>query len=197
MHKSVGNVVYLRDLTDHGWDSKTIRLFFFSARYRDTVDLSEASLEQARSQRQRLQDFVERLRSVDADVKSGNDLSQELLATFETAMDNDLNTPEALASIFAIVKRGNALMDAGGLGKGSAAALISALKKVDSVLGVITFEVEGLPPDLSALVEQREAARRRRDFVESDRLRGLLEEKGIAVEDTPSGTRWKRVTRGG
>ena len=197
MHKSVGNVVYLRDLTDHGWDPLTIRLFFFSARYRDIVDLSDTSLEQAHSQRQRLQDFVERLRSVDVNTASGLDLSKELLSTFEEAMDNDLNAPEALASIFAIVKKGNSLIDAGELGKDEAAALLAALEKVDSVMGVIRFEVESLAPDLVALVEQREAARRRRDFTESDRLREALHKKGIVVEDTPSGTRWRRVTPGG
>ena len=196
MHKSVGNVVYLRDLVGEGWDPLTIRLFFFSARYRDVIDLTDQALEQARSQRDRLQGFIERLRASHPKEGSGEDLSRGLLSGFEAAMDDDLNTPEALAAIFSTTKKANALMDSGGLGEGAAASLLAALKRADSVLGVMRFEPEALPQDLAELVLEREAARKRRDFAESDRLRDALLRKGVAVEDTPTGTRWKRVSAG-
>ncbi len=196
MHKSAGNQVYLRDLVAQGWDPLTVRLFFLSARYRDVVDLTESGLEQARSQRQRLGDLIGRLQSVTSESDSGGELAGDLLAAFEEAMDDDLNTPEALAALFTTVRKANAMADSGGLGREPAAALLGALKRVDSVLGVMRFEQEGLPPDILSLIEQREAARRRRDFAESDRLRVALLEKGVVVEDTPSGTRWKRATTG-
>ena len=196
MHKSVGNVVYLRDLFGQGWDPLTVRLFFFSARYRDAIDLTEAALEQARSQRQRLQDFVERLRSVPAGPPSDHTLAKGLISAFGAAMDDDLNTPEALASIFTFVKQTNALIDSGQLGGDAASSILDALGAVDSVLGVFKFGVEALAPELASLVEEREAARRRRDFAESDRIRAALLAKGIVVEDIPTGQRWKRATSG-
>jgi len=196
MHKSVGNVVNLRDLIKQGWDPLTIRLFFFCARYRDTIDLTETALEQARSQRQRLQDFVDRLKSVPHTASSEGDLAGDLLSAFEAAMDDDLNTPEALASIFTFVKKANALLDAGELGSDAAGSLLKALQRINSVLGIIKFEKEALPPDLAALVERRDAARRRHDYAESDRIRDMLLARGIAVEDTSTGTRWKRMAGG-
>ncbi|MGD0478157.1 MAG: cysteine--tRNA ligase [Nitrososphaerales archaeon] len=196
MHKSVGNVVYLRDLLKQGWDPLTIRLFFFSARYRDATDLTETALGQARSQRQRLQDFVERLKSVPAGPGSKGDLTRDLLSAFEAALDDDLNTPEALASIFAFVKKTNALIDAGDLRSEGAVTVLDALQRINSVLGILKFETEALPPDLAALVERRDSARRRHDYAESDRIRVMLLTRGIVVEDTPSGTKWKRAARG-
>lgn len=196
MHKTVGNVVYLRDLFSQGWDPLTIRLFFFSARYRDGIDLTEGALEQARSQRQRLQDFVERLTSVPAGSASKGDLSHELLSTFEAALDDDLNTPEAMASIYTFIKRANTLIDAGDLGGAAASSLMDALRRINSVLGVFKFEKDALPSDLAELVERRDAARKSHDYAESDRIRKVLLARGIVVEDTPSGTKWKRAAAG-
>ncbi|MGP8057146.1 MAG: cysteine--tRNA ligase [Nitrososphaerales archaeon] len=196
MHKSLGNEVYLRDLFKQGWDPLTIRLFFFSARYRDAMDLTETVLEQARSQRRRLQDFVERLNSVPAGPGSKDDLTRDLLSAFEAALDDDLNTPEALASIFTFVKKTNAMIDSGDLRGDDAASVLDALQRINSVLGILKFEKEALPPDLVALVERRDAARKRRDYAESDRIRDVLLARGIEVEDTPSGTRWKRTASG-
>lgn len=200
MHKSVGNEVLLRDLFKQGWDPLTIRLFFFSARYRDAMDLTETALEQARSRRRRLQDFVDRLRSVPATAAtttaSKGGLTEDLLSAFEAALDDDLNTPEALASIFTFVKRANALIDAGDLGSDAATSVLDALQRINSVLGIFKFERDALTPDLAALVERRDAARRKHDYAESDRIRDMLLSRGIAVEDTPSGTRWKRTAGG-
>jgi len=196
MHKSVGNVVYLKDLMGDGWDPLTIRLFFFAARYRDAIDLTGEALEQARSQRKRLQDFVDRLRALPSAAPGDDDPSGELLPAFEAAMDDDLNTPEALAAIFKFVKKGNASLDARVLGGGSAKRILAALERVNSVLGVLRLEEEALPEDIAALIGKRDAARKRRDFAESDRIRDLILSKGIIVEDTPAGTRWKRAGGG-
>jgi len=195
MHKSIGNVVYIRDLFSQGWDPITIRLFFISARYRDEIDLTDTALEQARSQKQRLHDFVERLRSVPAGPTLSGDLVGGLLSAFEAAMDDDLNTPEAMAAIFRFVKKINAMIDSGDLGGESAASVLDSLQRVNSVLGIFSFETDALPPDLAELVELRGAARNRRDYTESDRLRNELLSHGITLEDTPTGTKWKRVKR--
>jgi len=195
MHKSVGNVVYLRDLANDGWEPLTIRLFLITSRYRDPMDLTDSSLEQARAQRARLGDFVVRLKGVSTSAERTN-LPAQFLRDFEEAMDDDLNTPKALSVLFTYVKRLNTLMDSGSVGREEAADTIAALKKVDSVLGIMEFEEGVLPPRLAELIANRDEARRKKDFAASDRLRTELLAEGIMVEDTPQGSRWKRVPRG-
>lgn len=191
MHKSLGNVVYLRDLVKQGRSPLTVRLFLLGSRYRDALDFTEAQLDQAEAQRGRLQGLISRLRSVKGGQK-GNGLSSSLLAGFSKAMDDDLNTPKALAAIFTFAKRTNTLIDEARIGEGAADEIISALRRVDSVLGVMDFEEEPLPEELRVTIETREAARRAGDYQKSDQLRAELLEKGIVVEDTPRGTVWKK-----
>ena len=196
MHKSVGNVVYLRDLTSSGWDPAVVRLFLITSRYRDQMDLTDSSLVQARAQRDRLSDFILRLRSIKASGAKSSDLSEDFVRRFEEAMDDDLNTPEALSALFTYVKRMNTLMDSGSVGQEEASKAIEALKRIDSVLGIMEFEEGNLPRRLAELIAKRDEARKRKDFAESDRLRKELLAEGIVVEDTPTGSRWKRVGRG-
>ena len=196
MHKSVGNVVYLRDLTKAGWDPLVVRLFLISSRYRDPIDLTDSSLEQAKAERERLGDFILRLKSVGAPHAKPPDLSDDFIRQFEEAMDDDLNTPKALSAVFAYVKRMNTLIDSGSVGPDEASRAIDALKRVNSVLGILDFKEETLPSRLAGLIAKRDEARKRKDFAESDRLRKELLAEGIVVEDTPTGSRWKRVAPG-
>ena len=196
MHKSAGNFITLRELIRQGWDPMAIRLFLISARYRDPIDLTESALSQARSQRDRLQEFIARLRGVTTPGAAGGEAGQEFLADFEEAMDDDLNTPRAFAALFAFLKKVNTMIDDGSIGRQGALKTIEALKRADAVLGVMDFEEESLSPELAAIIAKRDEARRRKDFAESDRLRDVLLRSGVEVEDTPSGTRWKRPRRG-
>jgi cysteinyl-tRNA synthetase len=196
MHKSVGNVVNLRELLKEGWDPLTIRLFLLSARYRDPIDLTNGSLDQARSQRSRLQELSARLIGVNSAVEGGGEAARELLHSFEEVMDDDLNTPAALAAIFAFARKVNTLIDSGSMGKKGASEALAVLKTVNAVLGVLEEEKEELSEDEAALLTKREDARKRRDFGESDRLRDELLMKGVVVEDTPTGTRWRRRSQG-
>ena len=193
MHKSAGNVVTIGDLAKSGWDPLTVRLFLISARYRDAVDLTDAALEQAQAQRQRLQDLVSRLRSASGGPGTASPAIESFLSDFESAMDDDLNTPRAIAAVMGFAKQLNTLLDDGRLGEEGAKAALDALSRANGVLGVVVFAEEQLEPGLAELVRQREAARGRRDFAESDRLRERLLAAGIAVQDTPRGTVWRRV----
>ena len=196
MHKSIGNVVYLRDLTKAGWNPLVVRLFLVSSRYRDPIDLTDSSLEQAKAERERLEDFILRLKSVGVSDAKTSGFSEDLIRQFEEAMDDDLNTPKALSALFTYVKKMNTLIDSGSAGPEEASKAMDALKRVNSVLGIIDFEEEALPLRLAEMIAKREDARKRKDFAESDRLRKELLAEGIAVEDTPAGSRWKRVPRG-
>jgi cysteinyl-tRNA synthetase len=111
-------------------------------------------------------------------------------------MDDDLNTPAALAAIFAFARKVNTLIDSGSMGKKGASEALAVLKTVNAVLGVLEEEKEELSEDEAALLTKREDARKRRDFGESDRLREELLMKGVVVEDTPTGTRWRRRSQG-
>ena len=109
-------------------------------------------------------------------------------------MDGDLNISEALASIFDFVKAVNASVDSGIMGKESAAEALNFLKKVNNVLGVMSFEKEEkLPKDLMKLIEQREKLRQEKKFAEADKIRVQLREKGIQLDDTAEGVKWKRT----
>ena len=196
MHKSVGNVVYLRDLLKDGWDPLTLRLFLISARYRDPTDLTEGALQQARAQRLRLQELVTRLRLAEGDAVGDFGPVKDLLDAFGNAMDDDLNTAEALGTLFTFAKKINGLLDTKGIGRGASSRVLDALARINLVLGIFDFKEEVLPPELAALLAKRDEARRKRNFGESDRLRDQLLTAGIAVEDTPAGTRWKRRARG-
>jgi len=196
MHKSVGNVVYLRDLLKDGWGSHAIRLFLISARYRDQLDLTKKQLEQASAQIDRLQDLIGRLRRASGEGKDGMKAAEQLLSQFEDAMDDDLNAPRALTALFDFVKNSNTLLDADAIDAGCAEQMIRALERVDSVLGVMEFEEEELPDDIRKQIAEREDARRRRDFAAADRIRDRLFAEGFVVEDSPGGTVWKRKRAG-
>jgi len=196
MHKSVGNAVCVGDLVKAGWEPLTIRLFLVSSSYRDPVDLTDSALEQARAQKARLSEFISRLRAAEGRGDKVEALSKQMLADFEAAMDDDLNTPKGFSVVYSFVKKTNSLIDSGSVSREGATMAISALEKVNSVLGVMEFGVEELSPELAALVTKRNDARRRKDFAESDRIRKELLTKGVELEDTPRGTRWKRVGHG-
>jgi cysteinyl-tRNA synthetase len=195
MHKSVGNVIYLRDLVKAGWEPMTIRTFLITSKYRDSIDLTDAALEQARAQRSRLQDFIARLKSVQQSQRTGSSASDELLHDFEEAMDDDLNTPKAFSAIFTFVKRINGKIDSNTMSGDEASKALLALERVNSVLGIIDFGEEVLPPPLAELMAKRDEARMRKDFAAADRLRKELLAAGIIVEDTPTGSRWKRAPK--
>jgi cysteinyl-tRNA synthetase len=193
MHKSVGNVVYLKDLLSEGWDPLTIRFFLVSSHYRDPVDLTEDSLRQADTSRKRVQDLVSRLMDGEPNPTAEEaKLASDLIEGFTTAMDDDLNTPRALASLFTLVKEANLLLDRGP-GGGPGSPLLEALGRIDAVLGFLSFEKAALTPELAALVEKREEARRGGDYPLADRIRAELLKNGVEVEDTPSGPRLHRL----
>jgi cysteinyl-tRNA synthetase len=195
MHKSLGNMVTLRQLLEKGWKPRAIRLFLISAHYRDELNLTDESLQQAKTNIAKMDTFARRLQEGAADGTGSDGVSQSssFLKEFERAMDDDLNVPEALAALYGFQRTINSLIDSGKLSKPGRDAALESLLRVDSVLGVMQPEKAApISARVEELILEREEARRRRDYGRSDEIRAQLKKEGITIEDKPGGgTSWK------
>jgi cysteinyl-tRNA synthetase len=197
MSKSKGNVVTLRDLLAQGNAPRTLRYYLLSVHYRQVIDLTAEGLAGARQTLDRLDGFAERLASAvpaTAATEAGADEAVRGAAQrFDEALDDDLNAARALGALFEGVRALNAALDSGGASAEALAAGSDLLGRFQSQFGIALERQSGaLEAHLAALIEAREAARRRRDFAEADRLRGELLAQGITLEDTAKGPRWRR-----
>jgi cysteinyl-tRNA synthetase len=195
MSKSKGNFYTLGDLLEKGIDPVDVRFALLQTHYRSQYNFTLEGVAQARAGRRRLQDFYARLGEVDAEGLASpevTELASQTRQRFVEAGDDDLNIPEALGQVFAMMPRVNSLLDENKLTKADAEALTGLLEDFDSVLGALERESQLLDADVEALMMEREQARKDRNFARSDEIRDLLKAQGILLEDTAKGTRWKR-----
>lgn len=196
MSKSLGNDFTLRDIIGRGFNPLAIRYLLLSVPYGKQLNFTFEGLKGAETTVERLQQF-RRLVS-EANVETGSDetvksLIEKALQSFEEAMDDDLNTSVALASIHNLVREINTILAKDELKSDDQKAVLEAIEKFDSVLGIFgKVETEMLDEEIEKLIEERQEARRSRNFARSDEIRDLLAEKGIILEDTKDGVRWKR-----
>jgi cysteinyl-tRNA synthetase len=200
MSKSLGNTYTIPDLTAKGFRPSAVRYLLLSAHYRKQLNFTWASLTQAEESLRRLMDFLVRADAVTVDGAHDEIAARvaEARQAFVEAMTSDLNTAGALGAIFELVRSLNSAIDAGQLGRGDLPIIHEAFAQFDAVLGVISLRKseEEHPPvpvdEIERLIEERKAARKRRDFGASDRIRDDLAARGVLLEDSPTGTRWKR-----
>jgi len=198
MSKSLGNFHTLRDVVDRGHSGRVIRWVLIGTHYRQSLNFSFQACEDARASLQRLDDFAQRLREKSAAPDKGQAETAPRLAQaeadFRAGLEDDLNVSAALAALFELVRDLNKAMDADALGGAAATQALELLKRLDEVLAVLDVERQDeVPADIVALAEERQAARKNRDFAAADAIRDSLRERGWVVEDTPSGPRIKRV----
>ena len=200
MSKSLGNTFTIPDVVARGYRASAIRYLLLSAHYRKQLNFTWASLGQAEAALRRLTDFMARVAGVATpgthpQIKAQVDDGRK---AFAEAMQDDLNTSAALGAMFELVHARNSAIDAGELGAGDVPLVQAAFDEFDGVLGVLCLrsaeeEQPGVAvEEIERLIEDRHAARRRRDFAAADRIRNDLAERGVLLEDSASGTRWKR-----
>jgi cysteinyl-tRNA synthetase len=191
MSKSLGNFFTLRDLLAKGFNGREIRFQLLQSHYRETFNFTLGGLEAARASLMRIDECLTKLREIAGSTSASAD--EKLLSQFSGLLDEDLNIAGAWGVIFDWVRDTNRRLAENSLDSASAASALATWNRLNSVLGVgapVEFEV---PPEINALLEARQAARKAKDFKRADAIRDELKSKGWIIEDTPKGARVKRA----
>ena len=203
MSKSLGNVYTVRDIIDKGFRPSALRYLLLSVHYRKQLMFSFEILAQADAALTRLGDFIARVERIkDGSAGAAHEgvagRAEKARTDFREMMAWDLNAPAALGVVFEFVREMNAAMDAGNVSRTDATAILDAFAEFDRVLGVLSLRKseDAVPPvpmdEIDQLINDRREARRNRNFAKADQIRVDLEARGIILEDSASGTRWKR-----
>ena len=201
MSKSLGNFRTVREISEQ-YDLQVLRFFMLSAHYRSPLNFSAELMEASRNGLERILTGVERLRDLLAkaaekemsgEERRNLETAAELVKKFEAAMDDDFNTADAISAIFEMVKLSNSTIS-----EESSRAYLEELKgsieRLCEVLGIITEKkAEVLDDEIEAMIEERQQARKAKNFALADEIRGKLLDMGIVLEDTREGVKWKRV----
>ena len=201
MSKSLGNFFTVRDISEK-YDLQVLRLFMLSAHYRSPLNFSAELMESARVSLERIRNAVDNLKFLEAHAQTAELTPDEQTAfaqmedyekRFDEAMDDDINTADALAVVFELVRFANT-----NAGEQSSVAFVKALRekivKLCDILGIIAEQKEEvLDGDVEALIAERQAARKAKNFARADEIRAQLLEMGIELLDTREGVKWKRV----
>ena len=201
MSKSLGNFFTVREISEK-YDLQVLRFFMLSAHYRSPLNFSAELMEAAKNGLERILTAAENLRFLSGNAGDGAmteeekelfSRTEEYVADFERAMDDDFNTADAIAAVFDLVKYINTTADGSRSGE-YLDSLYARLQTLTDVLGIIVDkEEEMLDADIEAMIEKRQAARKERNFALADQIRDELLAKGIILEDTREGVKWKKA----
>jgi cysteinyl-tRNA synthetase len=198
MSKSLGNIYTLRDLKERGYAPEALRYLLASVPYRKKLNFTFDGLKAAATSIDRLRNYKLRLET-DKFLAGTNAAlaarTQAASAAFDAALDDDLNTAEALGTVFEYIRDTNTAMDAGEFQAGNVTDALEFLLRFDSVFDVLkpTAHAEGLSDAaVETLIAERTAAKKSKNFGRSDEIRAQLASQGVILEDTKEGVRWKR-----
>ena len=196
MSKSLGNFYTLRDLLAKGYTGREVRWVLIGTHYRKKLNFSLTALDQARETLGKFTSFFARMKEITAtgDGSEAAAVVEQAQNQFRTAIADDLNSAGATAALFTLVREGNRLADAGTLSAAGAAKLLECCRDFDRIFGCLDVDAapaaEEFPAEVVAMAEERAAARKNKNWAESDRLRDAIKEAGFLVEDAPGGV-WK------
>jgi cysteinyl-tRNA synthetase len=194
MSKSLGNFYTLRDLMDKGYPAVAVRYLLLSTHYRQQLNFTMDGLEAARNAIERLWDFYDNVSAVEGgtDNPEVDKYVEEVKQKFEEALDDDLNISPALGAIFDFVRDVNRLMAEKGISSEDGVKVLKTIDGFDTVLGFMKRQETGIEDEIEELIQKRIDARKNKDFATADKIRDDLLARGIILEDTPSGTKWKK-----
>ena len=199
MSKSLGNFYSLRDVFTRGFSGREVRWVLLATHYRQALDFSFQSCQNARTSLQRVDSLVARIRNEILPLPAADKANvatrlAAALAEFAAGLEDDLNISAALAALFNLVRDINRMFDAGELAGLPAEQVLATLRRMDSVLGTLEVDkaTDGVPAEIQALADERQAARKAKNFARSDEIRKELAANGWVIEDTPTGPRCKR-----
>ena len=196
MSKSLGNFFTVREIAEK-YPLQVIRFFMLSAHYRSPLNFSADLVEASKNGLERILTAVDRLKSIsgtEGEVdKAVADEMDAFVKKYEAAMDDDLNTADAISVIFELVKYANVNVTEEST-KATVELVLNTVTKLCDILGIITEKKkEILDSDIEALIEERQAARKAKNFARADEIRDQLSDMGIILEDTREGVKWKRA----
>lgn len=201
MSKSLGNFFTVREISEK-YDLQVLRFFMLSAHYRSPLNFSAEQMESSKNSLNRIVTAAENLKHLLGSAPEGSmtesetahyEASEEFVKKFDEAMDDDFNTADAIAAVFELVKYLNT-HTSGENTKDYLEKCLDRLKTLCDILGLIVEKKEELlDTDIEILIEERQEARKAKNFARADEIRNLLLEKGIVLEDTREGVKWKRA----
>jgi cysteinyl-tRNA synthetase len=194
MSKSLGNFYTLRDLLEKGIDPIALRWSLLAIHYRQPNNFTLKTVDDARNSLQRIRDFRQRMNEVKGPGDDLATLCQECETRFVEALDDDLNISGGLGAVFDFVRAANKLTDEGSVGEAGARNALALLDRLNEVTGLFAGPKESdVPAEILTLVNERQQARRDKNFARSDEIRDALSALGWILEDTPGGARVKRA----
>jgi cysteinyl-tRNA synthetase len=196
MAKRLGNVATVQDLREQGVPAAAFRHFVFSTHYRKQLNMSGDAIEASMEGVRRIGDFAQRLAEAKAATPEMEKIADDAEGEMTAALYDDLNAPIALGALFTFIRKANAELDKNGVDRRALDRARAVFEKFNSVLDLVP-EAADSDPELAQWIEEKLAARKnaraRREFAQADAIRTEIESRGVAIEDGPLGTKWKKL----